>query len=129
MSKYLVSQFALRPIDYNPVFQFIHEYDMASILYRSLSELPTGIYNVATDEFISLRKALNTIGSNGIPFPISVASALNKVLKMTRLDIPEYLINYLKFSCLLDNQLLKKHLGEDCFRFKIDETLQLIKLT
>lgn len=129
MSRYLVSQLALRPIDFNPVFQFIHEFDMASILYRSIAELPTGIYNVATDEFISLRKALDDIGSKGIPFPISVASMVNQVLKIPKLDIPEYLIDYLKFSCLIDNSLLKKHLGEDCFRFKMDETLKLIKLS
>lgn len=127
-SKFLMSQFALRPIDYNPVFQFIHEFDMAMVLYRALNDLPTGIYNVATDEFIPLRKALDTIGSKGIPFPITIASALNKILKISNMEVPEYLIDYLKFSCLIDNSLLKEHLGEDTFRFNIKETLNLIRL-
>lgn len=126
MTKYLKSQFALRPIDYNPVFQFIHEFDMAQVLYRSITSLPTGIYNVTPDEFISLREALDIIGSKGIPFPMSIASKLNQVLRMARLDIPEYLIDYLKYSCLIDNSLLKKHLGDDIFRFKIEESLKLI---
>ncbi len=128
ISRYLMSQFALRPIDYNPVFQFIHEFDMALVLHRAIAELPTGIYNVSTNEFIPLRQALDIIGSHGIPFPITLASALNKALKIPRLDIPEYLIDYLKFSCLIDNTLIKKHLGEDFSRFKVDETLNLIKL-
>lgn len=127
MSKYLTSHFAVKPIDYNPVFQFIHEFDMAQVLYRSIDDLPTGIYNVATNEFISLREALGIVGTNGIPFPISMASLMNKLLKITRLDVPEYLIDYLKYSCLIDNSQLKKHLGEDFFRFKMDETLKLIK--
>ncbi|MFT6630470.1 MAG: UDP-glucose 4-epimerase [Bacteriovoracaceae bacterium] len=129
MSKYLTSSLALRPIDYNPVFQFIHEFDMAQVLYHSIGKLPTGIYNVATNEFVSLRKALDIIGSKGIPFPISMASALNKVLKVTNLDVPEYLIDYLKYSCLLDSSNLTKHLGDEFYRFKMDETLKLVKST
>lgn len=128
MSKYLLSHLAVRPIDYNPVFQFIHEFDMAQIMYRAIDELPTGIYNVATDEFISLREALDIIGSNGIPFPMSVATMLNRLLKVPHLDVPEYLIDYLKYSCLIDNSNLTKNLGPDTFRFKIDETLKLLKL-
>jgi UDP-glucose 4-epimerase len=127
MTKYLTSQLALRPIDYNPVFQFIHEFDMAQVLYRSINDLPTGIYNVATNEFISLRSALDIIGSKGIPFPISMASALNKILKVTNLDIPEYLIDYLKYSCLINNDSINKHLGDDFYRFKMEETLELIR--
>jgi UDP-glucose 4-epimerase len=128
MSKYLTSHWALRPMDYNPMFQFIHEFDMSNILYRSIDELPTGIYNVSTDDYISLREGLDIIGSKGIPFPISVADTVNKVLKVANLQVPEYLVDYLKFSCLISNHSLKKHLGDNFFRFSIEETLKLIKL-
>jgi len=127
MSRFLVSHLALKPVDYNPVFQFIHEFDMARVLYHAIEELPTGIYNVATDEFITLRDALKTIGTNGIPFPLSMISVLNHVLKVAKLDVPEYLIDYLKYSCLIDNSLLKKHLGDQFFRFQMNETLKLIR--
>ncbi len=128
MTKYLTSFMALKPIDFNPVFQFIHEFDMATVLYRAVESLPTGIYNVATDDYVPLRDALKTVGVNGIPFPISVASALNHALKIGHLNVPEYLVDYLKFSCLINNSALKKHLGENFYRFKIDEALKLIKL-
>ena len=128
MSSFLSSKITISPIDYNPIFQFIHEFDMATVLYRSIEELPTGIYNVATNEFISLRDSLDVIGSTTIPFPISVAGALNKVLALSKLNMPEYLIDYLKFSCLIDNSAITSHLGEDCFRFKIEESLKLLKL-
>jgi UDP-glucose 4-epimerase len=128
MSKYLTSSYAIRPIDYNPVFQFIHEFDMATVLARACTDLPTGIYNVATDDFISLNEALDIVGSKGIPFPISVAAPLNQLLKKVNLDIPTYLIDYLKNSCLISNSSLKKHLGEDFYRFKIDQALNLLKI-
>ncbi|MCE3013332.1 MAG: NAD-dependent epimerase/dehydratase family protein [Proteobacteria bacterium] len=128
MSRFLTSSMALRPIDYNPFFQFIHEFDMAQVLMRSLLDLPTGTYNVAGNEFIALREALDIVGSKGIPFPMIMAGGLNEVLKLANIDVPDYLIDYLKFSCLIDNQQLKKHLGEDFMRFGIKETLELIRL-
>jgi UDP-glucose 4-epimerase len=128
MSKFLTSSYALRPIDFNPFFQFIHEFDMANVLYRSIDELPTGTYNVGNDDFIALREALDIIGSKGIPFPITLAHGLNDLLKTIRIDVPSYLLDYLKYSCLISNKELKKHLGEDFLRFNIKETLELVRL-
>lgn len=125
MTKYLNSHFALKPIDYNPIFQFIHEFDMAKVLYRSIAELPTGVYNVATDEFISLNDAINLVSKKGIPFPMFLAGQLNKILHIGHLNVPDYLIDYLKYSCLINNSQLKKYLGENFYRFKIDETIKL----
>jgi UDP-glucose 4-epimerase len=128
MSRFLTMPMALRPMDYNPFFQFIHEFDMAQVLCRSLEGLPTGTYNVAGSEFISLREALDLVGSKGLPFPITLAKSMNDVLKLMKIEVPEYLLDYLKFSCLIDNQALRKKLGEDFLRFGIRETLELIKL-
>lgn len=128
MSRYLTSSMALRPIDYNPFFQFIHEFDMAQVLAHSLTTLPTGTYNVAGSDFVSLREALDTVGSKGIPFPITLADGLNQFLKFFNGQVPSYLLDYLKFSCLIDNKQLRQHLGDDFMRFSIKETLELIKL-
>lgn len=128
MTKFLLSPLALRPMDYNPYFQFIHEFDMANILYRCLEEVPTGVFNVAGDDFLSLRESLDQIGSRGIPFPIFLAEGLNDILKVLKMDVPEYLLDYLKFSCLIDNKRIKNHLGDHFLRFSIKEALELIKL-
>ena len=76
MTRYLNSNFALKPIDYNPIFQFIHEFDMAKVLFRTINEVPTGVYNVATNEFISLNDAINLVSKKGIPFPMFLAGKL-----------------------------------------------------
>jgi UDP-glucose 4-epimerase len=128
MTKFLAGPIALSPADYNPFFQFIHEFDMAQVLYKVLENVPTGTYNVAGDDFIALREALHVIGTKGIPFPLVLAGVLNSALKKLNIDVPEYLLDYLKFSCLISNQELKKHLGPNFLRFSIKEALEMIKL-
>lgn len=128
MTKFLEGPIALKPLDYNPFFQFIHEFDMAHILYRSLEALPTGTYNVAGSDFISLRDALDVVGTKGVPFPMMLAGGLNSALKKLHIEVPDYLLDYLKFSCLISNTELKKHLGDNFLRFNIKEALELIKL-
>jgi UDP-glucose 4-epimerase len=128
MTKFLRGPFVLSPVDFNPMFQFIHEFDMANVLMRAIDELPVGIYNVATDDFISIAKAIDAVGSKKIPFPMSLADHMNKVLRMAHMEVPDYFIDYLKYSCLIDNKLLKKHLGEGYWRFEITEALKLLNL-
>ncbi|MFL5785592.1 MAG: NAD-dependent epimerase/dehydratase family protein [Bacteriovoracaceae bacterium] len=128
MTRFLAGPVALRPIDYNPFFQFIHEFDMAQILYKALENLPTGTYNVAGDEYISFRDALDVVGTKGVPFPMMLGAPLNNIVKKIHIDVPDYLIDYLKFSCLISNSELKKHLGANFLRFSIKEALELIKL-
>lgn len=128
MTRFLAGPVALYPIDYNPFFQFIHEFDMAHVLYKSLEHVPTGTYNVAGNDFISLRDALKVVGTKGIPFPMMLAGGLNEMLKKLNINVPDYLLDYLKFSCLISNTELKKHLGPNFLRFSIQEALELIKL-
>ncbi len=128
MTKFLAGPIALRPVDYNPVFQFIHEFDMAQILYKAMAQLPTGTYNVAGDEYISFRDALDVVGTKGVPFPMILGKPLNNLVRRINIDVPDYLIDYLKFSCLISNSEMKKHLGQNFMRFSIKEALELIKL-
>ena len=128
MTRFLAGPVALSPADYNPFFQFIHEFDMAQILYKVLNDVPTGTYNVAGSDFISFREALDVVGTKGIPFPMVLAGGLNRVLKKINIDVPDYLLDYLKFSCLISNHELKKHLGPNFLRFSIKEALEMIKL-
>jgi UDP-glucose 4-epimerase len=128
MTRFLAGPVALSPADYNPFFQFIHEFEMAQILYKVLNDVPTGTYNVAGSDFISFREALDVVGTKGIPFPMVLAGGLNSVLKKINIDVPDYLLDYLKFSCLISNHELKKHLGPNFLRFSIKEALEMIKL-
>jgi UDP-glucose 4-epimerase len=128
MTKYLQGPMVLGPMDYNPMFQFIHEFDMATVLLESLEKVPTGTYNVATDDFLPINEAIETVGSKRVPFPMSLAEYVNNALKVGNLEVPNYFIDYLKFSCLIDNKRIKKHLGPKFWRFDIKDALKLLNL-
>lgn len=127
IKQYLTSSLSPLPIDYNPIFQFLHEFDMAEILVQSLGSLDTGIYNVAPSDFISLRDAKRRVGTPGIPMSIFLLEQTAKILKKTLLDIPDYLLDYIKFSCLINNNALLKSLPGFKFRFSSKESLDLLR--
>ena len=127
ISRYLLNPWTPTPIDYNPMFQFIHEYDMARVLEACVTAVPTGIYNVSPPEFIALIEARNTIGVPGIPTSLFMLGHLAKVFKRFNAELPHYLLDYLKFSCLIDARALSQHLGDDFYNHTIKNTLQLLK--
>jgi len=83
---------------------------------------------VAGEEFISLREALDVVGTKAFPFPMVLAGGFNKILRRVNVEVPPYLLDYLKFSCLISNHKLSKHLGPGFLRFSVREALELIKL-
>ena len=126
LTQFFKTPYAPLPIDYNPMFQFIHEFDMASVIVSSIELLKTGIYNVAGDDVISLQEAIKIIDVQKIKIPIIMVEQLAKF--MTPIwTFPHYLIDYLKYPTTLDNSELKKHLGNDIFRFNGKEALLLLK--
>lgn len=128
ISKHLCNPQAPYAVDFNPIFQFIHEYDMATVLVRATGEIPTGVYNVATDEFTGIREAIRKVGGPGLPIPLFFIGGVAWLIKKLFPGLPEYLVDYIKYSCLIDNSEIKKHLGEHFWRFQIEDTLKLLKL-
>lgn len=126
ITQYLKTPYAPLPMDYNPMFQFIHEFDMASMIVQALDKLTTGIYNVTGDDVISLHEAAEIIGVKKILVPIVIIEQLAKVLTPLW-KFPLYLIDYIKYPSTLDNSELKKSLGPDTFRFSAKEALELLK--
>ncbi|MDD0854844.1 NAD-dependent epimerase/dehydratase family protein [Halobacteriovorax sp. GB3] len=127
ISQYLKTPYAPVGIDFNPMFQFIHEFDMARILVKSMRKIPTGIYNIAPDESISLRAAKEIIGMPILNAPIVGLEPMAKVIKKLW-SFPDYLLDYIKYSCIIDNSEIKKYLKDDGFRFSTRESLELLKL-
>lgn len=126
ITQYLKMPYAPLPLDFNPMFQFIHEFDMANIILKSILHLKTGVYNVAGDDVISLREAAMILEEKKFKVPLF---AVEHLAKFTTLiwQFPHYLIDYLKFQATLDNSEIKKVLGEDLLRFTSKEALQFLK--
>ena len=127
MSQYLTTPYVPLPLDFNPMFQFIHEFDMAQVVLTCMDQVPTGIYNVAPDDVISLKEAKKLMNEPTIPAPIFLLEQAAKIAKFAW-SFPDYFINYVKFSCIIDNTAIKKHVGENFCRFGAKETLELLKM-
>lgn len=127
MTKFLLNPFGFHPLDYNPMFQFIHEFDMAKIMVKSL-DLPSGIYNVAPDDYISLKEARKIIHGKSRALPICLLGITNRLIRHFGFSVPDYLIDYLKFSCLISNAKIKKALGPDFIQSPTKDALKLLKL-
>lgn len=126
ITQYLKTPYAPLPLDYNPMFQFIHEFDMANIVVESAQHLKTGVFNVAGDDVVTLHEAAKIVNVKKFKVPIIMVDYLARIMSPIW-QFPHYLIDYLKFPSTLDNSELKKNLGEDIFRFSAKEALELLK--
>lgn len=127
ISQYLRSNMVPAPIDFNPMFQFIHELDMATVLMNSKDKVPTGVYNIAPEETISLHEAKRIVGTTTFPFPLFLLSPVAQLVKKIW-TFPDYLIDYIKFSCIIDGSEIKKHIPKSSLRFSTDKALKLLNL-
>lgn len=127
MTRYLRTPYAPVPIDFNPMFQFIHEFDMARVMIHALRKMPTGVYNIASEETISLRQAKRIVAAPIMPVPLIALQPAARFLKFAW-SFPDYLLDYIKFSSIIDNTELKKHIPEDFFHFNTQDTLEQIRL-
>ena len=123
MYTYLTSNYTPVPIDFRPMFQFIHENDMTRILLMSLEKMPSGVFNVAPDDTVSIQKAKKVLGSQTIPTPVSLVQAFSKFVALPS-SVPAYLLDYLKFSCIISNKEIKKYLGENFLQYTTWKTLE-----
>jgi len=118
ITQYLKNPLAINPMDYNPMMQFLHEYDMAKLLILGQRDLPPGIYNAAPKDFLPLQNIIETIhDKHTIHAPVTLLGILNLALNKFGLGLPSYLLEYLKFSCLISNDHLIEHLPAK-FQFK-----------
>ncbi len=128
MTKFLLNSLAIDPLDFNPMMQFLHEYDMARILAYALEKVPCGVYNVAPQDYISLKDAVKILhGENSMHLPLSLLGILNKGLNLVGLGVAPYLIDYLKFSCLISNQSLNKHLPKKWWQYSSKSAVESLK--
>lgn len=127
ISQYLRSKFAPMPIDFDPTIQFIHELDMASILCECLFKVPTGIFNIAPNETISLSEAKDIVTKSIIPFPAFLISPLAKIVRKIW-TFPDYLLDYVKYPCVIDGRAIYKYLPKHNYRFTTKQALKLLNL-
>jgi UDP-glucose 4-epimerase len=129
VTKLIMSKHPWRPIDYAPMYQFIYQNDMGLAIIKAISDpFPSGIYNVAPSGQISITDALEILHpGKTFPFPVTLLEFVNKGLHYFRAGVPDYLIDYLKFSCLVDTKAFDALVPKNFFRCDSTKALYALK--
>jgi UDP-glucose 4-epimerase len=96
---------------FDPMTQFIHQDDLVSALVAVAQGKAIGVYNVAGDGELPWRRSVETVGSKELPIPSTIASGYLRVAGLFKQMLPPYLLNFLKYPCVISNHALKGTFG------------------
>lgn len=96
-------------VGFSPLMQFIHVADMAAAVVAAFEQNHPGVYNVAPDDYVTYQDALQLAGCRRLFLP-SVPPVLAKraVRALGRWAPPEYLIDFFKYSVIIDGSLFAR---------------------
>ncbi|MEQ6885029.1 SDR family oxidoreductase [Salicola sp. Rm-C-2C1-2] len=105
MSRLLASRNAPVMAGFSPMMQFIHSEDMARAIETAYRQPHTGIFNVAPEDWVDYRDALEACGCRPIPVP-SIPPVLPKTMLRTlnMRRFPSYLMDFFKYPVIIDGR-------------------------
>lgn len=103
-------------LGFDPLFQFMHEDDVARAIVQALNTRVRGVYNVAGPQPVPLSVAVRGTGRTLVPVPEGVFRALLGRFGMPKL--PPGAVSHIKFPVVVDATAFCKATG---FRHQIDE--------
>jgi UDP-glucose 4-epimerase len=103
-------------LGYDPLFQFMHEEDVASALATTLDKRPRGVFNVAGPQPVPLSVVIRETGRTNVPLPEIV---LNTALGRFGLPkLPPGALEHIKYPVTVDARAFREATG---FEHAIDE--------
>ncbi|MFZ5596437.1 MAG: NAD-dependent epimerase/dehydratase family protein [Bacillota bacterium] len=131
VDNYLSRFFKLLPVGLlldgnDPLFQFVHEDDVARLLIRLVEKKVPGAFNVAPDGVIRYSEVLGMLGKRSISFPRWLAMPVAGLLwKLRYLEMPRGALDYTAFPWSVDNSRSKELLDFE-YQYDTVETLKLM---
>ncbi|MFV1873859.1 MAG: SDR family oxidoreductase [Oleiphilus sp.] len=112
ISNLLSSKYSPVLMGFSPIMQFIHIDDMADAVSLAHKACRRGVYNVASDDWISYQEALELCNCTAIPIP-SIPPILPKAItSFLNLKVfPSYLVNYFKYPVVINGGNFNKTFG------------------
>jgi UDP-glucose 4-epimerase len=89
---------------FNPMTQFIHHVDLARAILAAARGSARGVFNVAGPTAIPWQTALDVLGARKLALPSLLVSLY--VSKLTA--FPEYLVNFLKYPCVITDAAFRR---------------------
>ena len=103
-------------LGFDPLYQFMHEEDVASALVSTVNGRIEGVFNVAGPSPVPLSVLIRVTGRQNIPLPEPLFDALQGRFGMSRL--PPGAINHVKFPVVVDRAAFEAATG---FKHRYDE--------
>jgi len=98
--------------DAAPPFQLLHEDDLAEALYLSVSRDLPGIFNIAADDYTTLRKLFHIAGIRIISVSAAfLKGAVNVLFALHLLKLSQGWISLIEFPLVLSSEKFKKVSG------------------
>ena len=126
ITKLLRAEYCPTLLGYDPMLQFIHEYDIAHALQLALESDKAGIYNVAGEGVIPWSHAVRTAGAIPVPIPHFIARPFFALASRVGVRFPKHLIDYFRYPTIVSDDAFRKDMGYEP-RITTVEALQSIR--
>lgn len=111
ISTYLRSDPVPCILGFDPMVQFVHQDDVVEALLRLAATDDVGVFNLAGAGSVPLRAALDVTRARQIPVPSTIATGYLRLAGLLGRALPPYLINFLKYPCVISDEQLRETLG------------------
>lgn len=105
---------------YDPLFQFMHEDDVAEAIIRALDRCPRGVYNVCGPAPLPMSLIARQLGRSLVPVPEPLFRAMIGRFGLPKL--PPGALEHLKYPVVVDGRRFKEATG---FAYRYDEEATL----
>jgi UDP-glucose 4-epimerase len=108
ISNFLRAKICPMLLGYDPMWQFVHEQDMANAVLLALQGKKSGIYNVAGEGVIALSHAIRMTGSTPVPVPSFLSGAVLGGFKLAGQHFPRHLVDFFKYPVVISDKSFRK---------------------
>ncbi len=114
----------IRPIGYDPPWQFVHEDDLAELISTLLRQKQKGIFNVAGEGFLRYREMIKAVGKPSIALPAFLLSLLLTLSWQLHLQSRASVggLEFIKYPIVVSTEKLRETTGFQ-FRYSSREAL------
>jgi UDP-glucose 4-epimerase len=107
-------------LGYDPLFQFMHEHDVAAAIHASLEKGGKGVFNMCGPTPLPLSLVARTVGRQVVPVPEPLFRVMMGRFGLPRL--PPGALEHLKYPVVIDNRRFREQTG---FQHQYDEEATL----
>jgi len=119
---------AIKPTEYTPPVQFVHEEDVVQAILTVLEKGGKGAYNLAPPDTMTVPEINDLIHRPTLPMPdwcLKLAFYLTWHLRLPVLKVPPSFIDFVRYPWVVDSTRLTEELGFS-FRYSTRKTIEIM---